>query len=152
MILKVSNRRYRQLTQAERFAKTDPALAARIRGDYTGPERRELVRGGHAQPTAQDVARMERAEAKRQAKGAKRARPKAGEISIDEIADALPIYDRTRISAEQAVEWSDRCKVSSSIENRGGRMQYDHNTHQMLPARPRKGAKVARINPVCCGA
>jgi hypothetical protein len=72
MILKVSKRRYRQLTEAERYAKTDPALARRIRGDYTGPEHRELVRGGYAQPTAEDNARMERAATRRGRKAASR--------------------------------------------------------------------------------
>jgi hypothetical protein len=59
MILKVSNRRYRQLT------------AGKVPGEVYDRERRCLVKGGHAEATPVDTARMERAKAKRDRKAAK---------------------------------------------------------------------------------
>lgn len=74
MILNVSKRRYWQLVEANRVKEFDPAWADRIRGDYHDRERRQLVKGGFVQPTAEDLARIAKAQAKRQAKAAKNSR------------------------------------------------------------------------------
>lgn len=74
MILKVSKRRHRQLTTAASYAGSDPALARRIRGEYSDREHRELVRGGYADASSADTASMDRAKAKRERKAAKVAR------------------------------------------------------------------------------
>lgn len=65
MLLKVSRKRSFEL----QFG----ASAARVFGDLYDRERRVLVKGGHAEPTAADIERLAAAEAKRQRKAAKRA-------------------------------------------------------------------------------